>query len=185
MNWKLTVTLITIFFAIGLAAGSKLVEPEVIVHDRIVEVIQPSEDPVVQIERQEQPAEYGLERASPSDWIAESQIYVYPNEVVLDIENAYWSTFTDTNSMDPVLDFGSNAVQIALDTPEKLAKVKVGDIISHAPPDFDGRIIHRVIETGYDADGWYALLQGDNNPGPDPYKVRADEDVRVVAAIIY
>ena len=62
------------------------------------------------------PANLGVstERASPSDWIKESQIAVYSNRVVLDIKDAVWAVFTDTNSMDPFFDKGDHEFRLGI-----------------------------------------------------------------------
>jgi hypothetical protein len=119
---------------------------------------------------------------SPMDRIPESDIHVYKDRVMIDIENAQWSTFTDTNSMDPVLDYGANAIQIAPNSPEE---VHVGDIVSYESDYSDGVIIHRVIEKGTDENGAYFILKGDNNARADPGKIRFSQIRRVVVAIIY
>ena len=46
----------------------------------------------------------GQENSSPSDWVKENQIQVYPQQVILDISGAKWAGFTNTNSMDPFID---------------------------------------------------------------------------------
>jgi signal peptidase I len=122
------------------------------------------------------------EKASPQDWISEDNIHVYDDRVVIDIKNPQWSTFTDTNSMDPVIDYGANAIQIV---PKTYSSIQAGDIVSYESDYVDGIIIHRVIQTGFDNDGWYAIMKGDNNPYPDPGKVRFDQIRRIVVAIIY
>jgi hypothetical protein len=98
------------------------------------------------------------------------------------MENVQWASFTDTNSMDPVFDAGSNALEIV---PKSSEDVHEGDIVSYKSTLIDGAIIHRVIETGEDEDGWYARMQGDNLDQEDPEKVRFDQIQRVVVAIIY
>ncbi len=120
------------------------------------------------------------ERASPQDWIRDDQILVYPDKIVINISGAQWSGFTDTNSMDPLLDAGANALQIQ---PQSPLQIREGDIISYTSP--EGTIIHRVIGTGQDADGWYAITQGDNNGAPDREKVRWPQVRRVLIAVIY
>ena len=117
---------------------------------------------------------------SPKDRVAEDKIHVFPNQVLLDIRGAQWSWFTDTNSMDPVIDNGSNAIQVIPQSPDE---IQVGDIISYDSE--YGTIIHRVIETGKDKDGWYAIAKGDNNPAQDPYKIRFSQIKRLVVAIVY
>ncbi len=119
---------------------------------------------------------------SPSDWIKEEQIRVYDNRIIIDIENPEWARFTDTNSMDPVFDYGSNAIEIV---PEKPEQIHVGDIASYNSKYATGTIIHRIIEIDSDEGGWFAKMKGDNNPYSDPEKIRFNQIQRIVVAIIY
>ena len=119
---------------------------------------------------------------SPSDWIAQQQIHLYDNKVVIDIENPQWAIFTDTNSMDPVIDAGAHAIEIVPESPEQIS---VGDIVSYKSEYADGNVIHRVVYIGEDEDGWYCKMKGDNNPFEDPGKVRFEQLQRVLVAIIY
>lgn len=120
------------------------------------------------------------EVSSPSDWIKEEQIKVYPDRVLLEIQNPSWAAFTDTNSMDPFLDETANAIEIKPKNPEQ---IKAGDVISYQSS--YGLVIHRVIEKGEDEEGVYYLVKGDNNSFKDPFKVRFEEVKGVVVAIIY
>jgi len=120
------------------------------------------------------------EISSPSDWIKENQIQVYPNKVILEINQPMWSSFTNTNSMDPFLDETANAIEIKPQSPEQ---IKVGDIISYQTE--YGLIIHRVIEKGEDELGPYFIVKGDNNINKDPFKVRFEDIKGVLVAIIY
>ncbi|MFH1849509.1 MAG: hypothetical protein ABH879_04955 [archaeon] len=122
------------------------------------------------------------EKASPHDRIKEDQIHVYSDRVVIDIDDPQWAGFVDTNSMDPIIDDEANAIEIV---PKSAAEVHTGDIVSYRSDLVDGTIIHRVIETGNDGDGWYAIMKGDNNPANDPGKVRFSQIERVVVAVIY
>ena len=116
----------------------------------------------------------------PHDRISEEQIIVTNDRVVLDVRDASWSRFTDTGSMSPFLDLGANAIHVAPRYPEEL---KAGDIISYRIAGIT--IIHRILATGYDERGWYAITKGDANPSSDPFKVRFDQIERVLIAIIY
>jgi len=122
------------------------------------------------------------ERNSPSDWIAQDQIDMYSDKVVINLENPQWAIFTDTNSMDPVIDEGAHAIEIIPKSPED---IKVGDIVSYNSDYTDGSIIHRVIEVDTDSEGWYFRAKGDNNAFEDPGKIRFDQVQRVLVAIIY
>lgn len=122
------------------------------------------------------------ELPSPFDRIKESQIHVLNNRVIIDIEDPEWAAFTDTNSMDPVFDYGTNAIEIV---PKSHDEIHVGDIVSYRSDYADGVIIHRVIKIDEDQDGWYAILKGDNNDKQDPGKVRFDQIERILVAVIY
>ena len=122
------------------------------------------------------------ELPSPKDRVSEDQIHVYSNRVIIDLRGAEWATFTDTNSMDPVIDLGANAIEMV---PATSDEIQVGDIVSYRSSFADGIIIHRIVEIGNDSRGWYARLKGDNNAEIDPGKVRFDQIERVVVAIIY
>ena len=122
------------------------------------------------------------DKLSPSSWIKNEQIYVFNDEVILNIKGAKWAVFTDTKSMDPVIDSTSKAIQII---PANESDIHAGDIIAYRSKYENGIITHRVIETGKDSKGWYAILKGDNNSYPDPEKVRFEDVKRVVVAVIY
>jgi hypothetical protein len=122
------------------------------------------------------------EKQSPYDWVKEEDIQVYPDKIIINIEDAQWATFTDTNSMDPVIDEGANAIEIV---PESESDIHVGDIISYRSEYAEGNIIHRVISIDEDEEGWYAIARGDNNDFDDPGDIRFDQIDRVLVAIIY
>ena len=123
-----------------------------------------------------------LDLPSPHSRINIDQISVYDNEVILKVNNAKWAFFTDTKSMEPVIDSKSKAIEII---PKYEQEIHVGDIISYQPEYNAGLVTHRVKETGYDSLGWYAILQGDNNENVDPGKVRFNQVKRILVAIIY
>ena len=124
----------------------------------------------------------GVEKDSPGDWIKEDQIKVYNDRIIIDLKDAEWASFTNTNSMDPVLDEAANAIEII---PKSSDNIKVGDIISYKSDYADGTIIHRIIKISKDDDGWYCIVKGDNNQSPDPGKIRFKQIKRVLVAIIY
>lgn len=121
------------------------------------------------------------ELPSPSDWVDDRQIHVYDDKVIIDIDSAEWAGFYNTNSMDPLIDETSNAIEIK---PASEDAIKVGDIISYVDKDFN-TIIHRVVDTGYDKEGKYFITKGDNNSAEDPEKVRFKQIKRVLVAVIY
>lgn len=119
---------------------------------------------------------------SPFNHIKQDQIHVYEDRIVIDIQGASWAEFTDTNSMDPVIDADANSIEI---TPVSTADIHVGDIISYKPENFNGYLIHRVIDINEDNDGWYAIVKGDNLKNPDPEKVRFEQISGVLVGVIY
>jgi hypothetical protein len=126
--------------------------------------------------------ETGNEVASPLNRVSEDQILVTNEKVVLNIKGAEWASFTDTNSMDPVIDAGAHAIEIV---PTSEDNVQVGDIVAYKSEYAEGTIIHRVVFKAQDEKGTYFVLKGDNNPINDPGKIRFEQIKRVVVAIIY
>ncbi len=123
-----------------------------------------------------------IEQPSPQDWIKEDQIEFHNDKVIIHVENPNWASFSDTNSMDPVLDRGTDAIEIV---PENPSQIQIGDIVAYKSKIANAEIVHRVLKTGYDENGWYAILKGDNNPQQDPEKVRFNQIKKVVVALIY
>jgi hypothetical protein len=121
------------------------------------------------------------ERISPGDHISEDEIHVYKDHIYIDINDASWGTFLDTNSMDPVLDYGHNSIEIK---PESFKDIRIGDIIVYEHEEH-GFIIHRVVATGFDNEGWYCTAKGDNNYVEDPWKIRFNQIEGIVVGIFY
>ncbi len=121
------------------------------------------------------------ELPSPKERINASNIFVYNDRVIIKINNPKWAIFTDTNSMDPVIDKEAKAIEIDANCDD----IQVGDIVSYESKIYNTVIIHRVIDIGYDDKGKYFIFKGDNNKIEDPEKVRCDQLKRVVVAIIY
>lgn len=116
----------------------------------------------------------------PADRISTDQIHVYPDRVEIDLAGAQWARFTATGSMLPLLGITAHALQIIPKSPED---VKIGDIVSFHFN--DNILIHRVIAISTDDAGLYYTTQGDNNPEPDPVRVRFSQIDRVLVGILY
>lgn len=121
------------------------------------------------------------EKQSPGDHLKQEQIHVYSNKVVIDLDNPRWAEFADTNSMDPVIDSEANSIEII---PNDFSEIKTGDIISYDAGK-EGIIIHRVMNTSFDNEGWYCITKGDNLKYPDPIKVRFKDIKGIVVGILY
>ena len=122
------------------------------------------------------------ELKSPGDWISESDVKLMDNYVVIKAENTRWARFADTNSMDPVIDENSNSIEFK---PASHDELQIGDIISFKSDMINGNVIHRIVDTGEDEEGWFAVTKGDNNRNVDPYKVRFEHIKGVVIAVLY
>jgi signal peptidase I len=121
-------------------------------------------------------------RYAPGNHIAGYQIQVYQDKVVLDVEDAKWASFKDTDSMVPFFDAGAHALQFV---PKSPLEITEGDIITYRRAGETVPVIHRVVYVGTDKEGTYYTVQGDNNAAPDPGKIRFSQVDSVVFAIIY
>lgn len=115
----------------------------------------------------------------PSDYVSDRQIYVYPDEVVIKINDSQVSNYEATGSMIPILGQGANGITIV---PSSEEEIRVGDIVTY---NRDGElIVHRVIEKGLDSEGIYFITKGDSNSFSDG-KVRFSEIEHKLIGLIY
>ncbi len=112
--------------------------------------------------------------------IPASSIAVSASDVVVPVAHARLVRFTGTDSMLPVLDAKSTGI---LSPVPDVGTLAAGDIIVYRYG--DRNIVHRIIETGSDSSGWFAVTKGDNLPSPDPAKVRASQVIGRIVGIIY
>lgn len=124
----------------------------------------------------------GSEKSSPSDRIKDFNIKVFDDRIVIYIKDPYLARFVDTHSMEPIISKKSTGIELI---PKSISNIKVGDIISYAPKNSNDTIIHRIIKTGSDSEGWYAITRGDNNNANDPEKVRFGQVKRVLVGVLY
>lgn len=171
---NLYVAIVAAFFA-GLLGGALIMT----VPDGTAAIPLQLPQPINSLSAPDSPA---AENLAPSDHIAEQDISVLDDKVVISIKNPVWARFAPSGSMKPVFDTGANAIEIIPTSP---TQIKTGDIISYQADWLDTPVVHRVLSTGEDSDGWYATVKGDNNDEADPGKVRWDQVRRVVVAIIY
>lgn len=98
------------------------------------------------------------EKSSPGDWIANEDIEVYKDKIVINIENPSISSYANTGSMIPTLDSGHNGIRIKPNSPEEIQE---GDIITFLKN--NNLLVHRVIQKGQDEKGFWFITKGDNN----------------------
>jgi len=122
------------------------------------------------------------ERPSPKDRLGLNNLHLEDNGIKIKVNSYKIVKIADTNSMDPVIDEGSEVIEI---TPKTYDELKVGDIISYESYKYGVVIIHRIIKIGKDRYGWYAICKGDNNKVEDAEKVRFNQIRGVVVAILY
>jgi len=77
------------------------------------------------------------------------------------------TTVSDTNSMDPVMDYGHTCILTSDFNHEDLV---IGSVVVYWNGERD--IIHRITDIGDDDEGRFYILKGDNNSQPDNYIVR-------------
>ena len=124
----------------------------------------------------------GEEKESPADRIKDSDVNVFSNSVRIDIKNAKWRKYIDSNSMDPLIDKGTTTIEIK---PKYASEIKVGDIIAYDVGGYDYAFVHRVVKIGNDVEGVYFVTKGDNYWQEDPDKVRFSDIEGIVVGILY
>jgi signal peptidase I len=117
--------------------------------------------------------------SAPSDIVKDDKIKVYPDRVVIYLENPSLSSYAPTGSMIPVFDSGANGIRIK---PKSEKEINLGDIISFKSS--QGLIVHRVIEKGEDELGVYFVTKGDNSPVSDG-KIRFSDIEYLTIGVIY
>ena len=98
------------------------------------------------------------------------------------MKDVFWWNIADTNSMDPVLDIGANALSVPLKSEGQLHE---GDVAFYHSEIAKQTIVHRVVEINSDDQGWYSKFKGDNLEHIDPENVRFKQIEGVLIGIIY
>jgi|APSaa5957512576_1039674.scaffolds.fasta_scaffold07342_5 hypothetical protein len=118
-------------------------------------------------------------KSAPADHVIEEDILVFEDRVILKVANVTLSNYADSGSMRPFFDKGANGIRVV---PANESEVDVGDIVSYR---FGGMlIVHRVIEKGFDDEGFYYVVKGDNNLIRDG-KIRFIDIEYITIGIIY
>ena len=106
-------------------------------------------------------------------------IDIYPDKIVINIENASIGRYAPTGSMLPTLNEKTIGIRVVPMSEDDIHK---GDIVSFRK---DGLlVIHRVVEKGTDKNGTYFITKGDNNLFNDG-KVRFDDIEYKTIMLIY
>lgn len=117
---------------------------------------------------------------SPNDSVNISNFWFYDEGILIHTDGNAFSdyrivTIQNTGSMRPTLDYGH---AIIIKKPYGQDELHVGDIVMF-------KYIHRIIQIGYDDEGWYAITKGDNNYTADVGKLRFSEVKWKVIGVFY
>lgn len=126
---------------------------------------------------QEKPFLGSKEVFSPHNRITENDLQLLPDKLIINLPIVL-ASYTDTNSMDPLLDEGTTGLEII---PQSKDNIHVGDVVTYESG--DDLIPHRVIQIGEDDQGWYAVLKGDNSESYE--KVRFEQIKYVLIGVLY
>lgn len=122
------------------------------------------------------------DRPSPKDRVAQEQIRAGENGIFLDIAGTRVWYALGTKSMDPLLDTGTNVITVV---PKDEEDLFVGDIVAFQWEGVEQAVVHRIVAINVDENGTYYTTKGDNNPVVDPVRVRFEDIIAVVVAIVY
>ncbi|MBU0471174.1 MAG: hypothetical protein KKF89_05450 [Nanoarchaeota archaeon] len=146
------------------------------------EISQQEQDIEILIERLEKYYDSPIPKSGPYDWIKGENIIVKDDKIIIELRNASVSSIADTHSLEPLIHKNTNVIEIK---PESTKDIHLGDLAAYESNYANGTILHRVISIGIDEEGWYVVMKGDNNPIPDPGKVRFEQIRRIVVGVIY
>lgn len=117
---------------------------------------------------------------APRNRVTIGDLLITDDQVIINMGPVTPGIVAPTRSMVPLMDENTIVLEV---TPKGPSDILIGDIIIYELG--DDRIIHRVVATGWDAQGWFAITKGDSNPINDPQKVRFPQVRGVVIGIIY
>lgn len=118
--------------------------------------------------------------ASPS--IPNIGFLITPDSLILKNPRLNLSSVTDTKSMHPTITVENTAI---FTTVFDAANLKIGNIIAYRSSSFELPIMHRIISIQRSSGGVCYVLQGDNNPAPDPECVTPSQIIGLVIGVIF
>lgn len=125
--------------------------------------------------------EVELDTPAPYSIISREQIIVYNDYTIINESDLDYFTVKDTNSMLPFIDNGNYVLAKKI---ELQSDIHIGDIITYNSKR-GSYVMHRVVNISEDDKGIFYTLRGDNNKIVDDEKVRFDQTVYRIAAVIY
>ncbi len=126
----------------------------------------------------EKPSFGNEEKPSSYDRITEEQLQLLPDKLIISLPELKLAYYTDTNSMNPLIDEQATGIEI---TPRSEGDIHVGDVVAYESG--NDLIPHRVISISEDAQGWYALVKGDNSDKLE--KIRFEQVKYILIGVLY
>lgn len=117
------------------------------------------------------------ELSSPYDRIKEDDLQLFPDKLIINLP-VVLASYTNTNSMDPVLDEQATGLEMI---PRAEEDIHVGDIVAYESG-LD-LIPHRVVQISEDEKGWYAIVKGDNSENIE--KIRFKQIKYILIGVLY
>lgn len=127
---------------------------------------------------QEKPYLGEKEISSPYNRVKESDLQLFPDKLIINFPGIALASYTNTNSMDPLLDERTTGIEV---TPKTEEEIHVGDVVSYKSG--NDLIPHRIIQISEDEQGWYAIVKGDNSESLE--KIRFEQIKYVLIGVIY
>lgn len=116
--------------------------------------------------------------STPTGNIADDNITVYSDKIVIKIPNASISNYASTGSMIPTLNQDSHGIRII---PKSESEINIGDLVSFNSTGM--MIIHRVIQKGIDSQGTFFITRGDASQITDPMIRFSDIEYKTVGIL--
>jgi len=127
---------------------------------------------------QEKPYLGDEEIISPYNRVKENDLQLFPEKLIINFPGLSLASYTNTNSMDPLLDEGATGIEI---TPKTEEDIHIGDVVAYQSG--NDLIPHRVVQTGEDGQGVYYIVKGDNSENLE--KIRFGQIKYVLIGVLY
>lgn len=127
---------------------------------------------------QEKPLFGSEERISSHDRIKEDHLQLFSDKLIVNFPEIELASYTDTNSMDPLIDEHVTGIEII---PVSEEDIHIGDVVAYQSG--NNLIPHRIMLIGEDDLGWFAILKGDNSRTYE--KVRFEQIKYVLIGVLY
>lgn len=121
---------------------------------------------------------------APDPVVSSSDIYLFPDDVIIDVPGVQLISYSATKSMLPVLNENSKGLVINVTDESEL---HIGDIVTYSynlTSNISILIAHRIVNIDRDNEGIYYVTKGDNNVAVDPI-VRFNQIKEKLIGVLY